>query len=1153
MSAHRKTLMGLAVMFAAGFGTVAAGESPQAQPLSGLSFAPDQRAASLTNLARRGVPGRSAWQDKAGRNSLSASAQPPAQAAADLAVKLRERRARQQAASVNPITSMQRAHVQAMNEARHSDGGVEAHFDARNGTVTFLALPKQAWSVQRARPAAERAQPQAAAKKFLAENRALLKLDDPDTETQLTREQREPSGQSHLRFQQNFRGVPLAGRELLVHTDSAGDVVLVQGRYEPTPRAIDIVPSISSDMAINVIQQELGGGVYPFAPTKQELVIHTAADGAMALAYRIVTTLKLDERWIHFVDAHRGTIINRIYDVHETVVSASGADLNGQGRSFTAWSAGGANYLIDPNTPTNAADGTGYDPVAAINAGNPKSDTFILTASNSDGSNLDFVTSASSTSWDATAVSAASNTRTVFDYYKNVHGRNSIDGKNGSLLAVVHFSSGLDNAFWSSPYMVYGDGGATFKPLAGCLDVAAHEMTHGVVENTAGLIYQNQSGALNESFADIFGAMVDRANWTLGEGCTKKAPGYLRNMANPALGLSKQPTKMSEYRQLPQTKAGDNGGVHINSGIPNRAAYLLAEGLTAEGLGTSIGRDHTERIFYRALTTYLTQSSQFVDARRATIKAAQDLFPADAAAVAKAWDVVGVTDNSGNPTPAPKPTDPVAGEDLMVYLSNKGVIPAQPGSQGYDIYVQKLAKPFAGYNAADDRGIFNSTSLNASHTRTAVFSFKDATSGNTLTDILYVDSQGDIRVTELDSANLSILGSDTLTNTGSFSSIAVSPDGRYFAFTSNDASDNQIHILDLDNSAGNLDITVVPENHQTDPAVQNTVLFADALHFDYSSRFIIFDALNCASVPGSSCSNAGGGFNYWSVGRIEIPTRQLLYIIPNQDPLVDTGNPVFATNNRNVIALDVADRRDPVNPKYKVVTWDLEQQTENVVYDLGSNGFESGSRPSFWGEDDFITFLLPDAARGRKAFRIAIGSNGAASGAPQELNPGAATVPIMHRAGARNLSGAISLNVTQLDFGSVAQSGSKTLQITLTNNGNSDVSITEILIDNPQAFQTQLSNSLIPRGTSATFDITFLPSGLSGTQTGTLVIKTDAQSAALQVPLSGVAGGGGGGGGGGGCALAGSGGGADWGLVALLLLGLAGRLRRLARWNGSGD
>ena len=1151
MKKHGKQKIGIyiAAILGAGYLAVAvADDLLRPKPLSGLSLAPEQIAAGLNALVQKGVKTEASWKDKTKRATLTSDVEFSRQANS-LAAKLRERRARQLgiAKPAIPITGEQRAHVAALNGAFHAAGGVETHFASENGTVTYLALPKKASTGIKANPAsAAKAQPQAVARKFLTENRALLKLDDPDVETQLTGEQTENNGQSHLRFQQTYRGVPLFGKELLVHLDGDRDVYLLQGRYEPTPKTIETLPSITPEAATSEAFKDIGLGVYKLPTSSNTLVIHTSTRGSMKLAYKIVTTPKLDERWIHFVDANSGAVIDRIYDVQEAVVPANGTDLNSNAKNFTAWQADKF-YLIDPNTPT--PDAGSYDPIAAINAGNPKSDTFILTANNLDGSNLSFVSSTSSVFTDSTAVSAADNTRKVFDYYKNTHGRNSIDGKGGSLLAVIHFENRLENAFWSSPYMVYGDGGDTFKPLAGCLDVAGHEMTHGVVENTAGLIYQNQSGALNESFADIFGAMVDRPDWTLGEDCTKRSPFYLRNMANPALGLSRQPTKMSEYRQLPQTKEGDNGGVHVNSGIPNRAAYLIAEGLSLESLGTSIGREHTEKIFYRALTTYLTQSSQFLDARRATISAAKDLFPGEEVSVARAWDVVEVTDNIGNPTPTPTPTDPVAGNDLMIYLSLP-VIPTPPGS-GFDIFVQRLANPLTAYNAANDK---QSTATNSAHTRPAVFSFNDST-GKLLTDILFVDGTNNISATELDPANLTFLPIDPFTDTGKFASIAISPDGRFFAYTTTDSTDNEIHFLDGNDASGASDfnVTVVPENHQ-DPnnKVQNTVLYADALHFDYSGRYVIFDAFNCASVPGSPCSNAGGGFNYWSIGRVDLQTKQVLYLIPNQDPLVDTGNPVFATNSQSIIALDVADRRDAANLKYKVVTWDLEQQTENLIQDLGSNGFTGGSRPSFWGNDDFITFLLPDLTKGRKAYRIGVNNKGVATTtSPVELNPNAATVPIMHRAGVRALTGTLSLNVSRLDFGAVGQSDSKTLSITLTNGGNSDVSITRIDINNAQAFQTNLTNGLIPRGTSATFNVTFLPTGLSGTQIATLSITTDAQAASVNVPLNGTAtgtpSGGGGGGGGGGCTMAAGASTVDYGLTIMLLWAIGGGLLRRGR------
>ena len=119
----------------------------------------------------------------------------------------------------------------------------------------------------------------------------------------------------------------------------------------------------------------------------------------------------------------------------------------------------------------------------------------------------------------------------------------------------------------------------------------------------------------NESFSVIFGVMVDRDDWLLGEDCFLESPGYLRNIQNPNLGFGGQPAHMSDFLQVPASE--DHGGVHTNSGIPNRAAYLLAEGLSQEGLGQSIGRDKTEQVFYRALLL-LTANADYLDARTAT-------------------------------------------------------------------------------------------------------------------------------------------------------------------------------------------------------------------------------------------------------------------------------------------------------------------------------------------------------------------------------------------------------------------------------------------------------------------------------------------------------------------------------------------------------
>jgi hypothetical protein len=249
----------------------------------------------------------------------------------------------------------------------------------------------------------------------------------------------------------------------------------------------------------------------------------------------------------------------------------------------------------------------------------------------------------------------------VYDYYFNTFKRDSIDGQGMTMVSTVNYGSDAEdaeNAAWVGEYgqMIYGDGGQIFKPLPYGLDVIGHEFTHGVIENTSNLVYETQPGALNESYADVFGAMIDRANWTMGEAVIKSPPyptPYLRSLQDPnaggnydakdPLGSVGQPATMDQYANLPNSRRADNGGVHVNSGIPNYAHYLLAKAL---------GREKTEQIAYRALTEYLTPEAKFIDAANASVRAAQDLFGqgAEVSAVQQAFAQVGITAASATPS-----------------------------------------------------------------------------------------------------------------------------------------------------------------------------------------------------------------------------------------------------------------------------------------------------------------------------------------------------------------------------------------------------------------------------------------------------------------------------------------------------------------------
>ena len=243
------------------------------------------------------------------------------------------------------------------------------------------------------------------------------------------------------------------------------------------------------------------------------------------------------------------------------------------------------------------------------------------------------------------------------DFYKEVFKRNSIDDKGMRLNGYVHRGIDFNNAFWDGEGMVFGDGdGAMFTDFTLSLDVIAHELSHGVTEFTANLEYHHQSGALNESMSDVFGSLVkqwslkqtaDEADWLIGAEVTTpaikmdalrslKAPGTAFN--NAIMGKDPQPAHMKQFLKLPNTEEGDNGGVHINSGIPNKAFFLVA---------TAIGGhawDDAGQIWYDSLraSNPKTQFQEFADT---TVVQAEKRFGAGSMqqqAVFDAWNQVGL-------------------------------------------------------------------------------------------------------------------------------------------------------------------------------------------------------------------------------------------------------------------------------------------------------------------------------------------------------------------------------------------------------------------------------------------------------------------------------------------------------------------------------
>ena len=246
----------------------------------------------------------------------------------------------------------------------------------------------------------------------------------------------------------------------------------------------------------------------------------------------------------------------------------------------------------------------------------------------------------------------------TWDYYKLVHGRNGIFGTGAGSYNRVHYGTNYVNAFWDGTRMTYGDGdGVDFGPLVS-LDVAGHEMSHGVTENSANLTYSGESGGLNESTSDIFGSLVefyannanDPGDYLIGEEFDLKNHVGFRRMDNP------QSDGSSFNCWSPTVGSAD---VHYSSGVGNHFFYLLSEGSGTKSIGgvthssstcngstvTGIGRDAAGKIWYRALTVYMTSSTNYTGARTASLNAARDLYGAGSAqynAVAAAWSAVSV-------------------------------------------------------------------------------------------------------------------------------------------------------------------------------------------------------------------------------------------------------------------------------------------------------------------------------------------------------------------------------------------------------------------------------------------------------------------------------------------------------------------------------
>ncbi|MFJ3619713.1 M4 family metallopeptidase [Streptomyces iakyrus] len=469
-------------------------------------------------------------------------------------------------------------------------------------------------------------------------------------------------GTRHVRYDRTYHRLPVLGGDFVLHLNP-------DGTYRGTSRATTSALSLASvtpkvtapkaaDLAANLLRAAHLGETLKKLTAKPRLVVD-ALHGAPKLAWQ-TDAVAHDElgnpvgRTL-LTDATTGARI----DAWDTLESASGDGKSLYGGTVPLeTTASGSSYQLKDATRGGTYTGDAEN----------KTDKCLLTVCLTRAPATLFTDAdnhwGTGTAADRStvAVDAQYGTDVTWDYYKKVHGRAGIAGDGKGSFNRVHYGKDYNNAFWDDNCfcMTYGDGdGKLMGPLVS-LDVAGHEMSHGVTSKTAALTYSGESGGLNEATSDVFGTLVefhaanpeDRGDWLIGEKVVRSGLG------REALRFMDKPSKDGKSADCWNAKLGDLD-VHYSSGVGNHFAYLLAEGSgskTVNGVAytsptcdgstvNGIGRAALGKIWYRALTVYMTSSTDYADARTATLSAAEDLYGADSTeqkAVAAAWKAVAV-------------------------------------------------------------------------------------------------------------------------------------------------------------------------------------------------------------------------------------------------------------------------------------------------------------------------------------------------------------------------------------------------------------------------------------------------------------------------------------------------------------------------------
>jgi Zn-dependent metalloprotease len=756
---------------------------------------------------------------------------------------------------------------------------------------------------------------------YIQDKKELFKLIDPLNELKIKETVSDIDGNHHVRLSQSYKGLPIWSKDITVHYDK-DKIYLINGRYIPTPQNLDINNfKISYEVALKSVMDDLkpitssnlNSNLFPnyTGPTAKKY-IWCDDSGKPYLVWFVEVRPNIIDDWYYFIDATTGLVLEKYNNTKQDgPTTANAKDQLNQSVVVNSYLDNGAYYMIDASRPMFNG-----------NISNPKGVIITYDNKNTDLTNTSNPgpVSSNNNQWnDAVSVSAHVNMGKSYQYFKDNHSRNSIDNAGMTIFAIIHVTDNnqsFANAFWNGQFLVFGDGGGFFKPLAGALDIVGHELTHGVITYSGELEYKNQSGALNEAIADWGGVMVDKQNWLIGEDADINGSIVKhRDMSNPHNGEQKgqqnwQPAKMSEFQTMPVTQ--DNGGVHVNSGIINKATFLI---------GTAIGKDKLEKIYYNTLfKRYLSTQAQFIDMRLATVKSATDLYGSNSNevnAVKKAFDDVEIFDNTGTKQDPESASNP--GEQWVA------IVAAPQDESDHSLYVAKAK-------------IINQSDIKQL-TTTQVYS--GSGKAITITDdgsvILFVDANNFIRGILPDGSNETVIS-----QTGEWNSISISPDGKKLAATSN-LQEPKIYLFDLVASTSKILDLYVPSSQTTDDIKP---LYPDVIDFNLSGNLLIYDVANRA------IKTNGTSYNYWEMNLYDLTSNIINRVVPTLGEGINIGNPSFAKNNKYVFTYEMD---DAVNNMHYIRGHNLFSGDDDVIdnWDYSTNDWGA---PCYSVDDKYIVY-----------------------------------------------------------------------------------------------------------------------------------------------------------------------------------------------------